>query len=120
MEGGEGSGAVPMTGSCSFQFPAPLLTQSACHSQAQGKNLHKEQTHQLGRRLRVQVRRKGVAGTVLPEGKDVEGAACHPGTAQTLAYMLAQDPTLISASQTWHWHTTHMMTLKSPWASGTA
>lgn len=79
-----------------------------------------QRTHQLGRRLRVQVRRKGVAGTILPEGKGVEGAACHPETAQTLAYMLAQDPTVISASQTRHWHTTHMMTLKSPWASGTA
>lgn len=32
----------------------------------------------LGRRLRVQVRRTGVAGTILPEGKGVEGAACHP------------------------------------------
>lgn len=61
-----------------------------------------------------------MAGTILPEGKGVEGAACHQEQLKLFAYMLAQDHTLISASQTQHWHTSHMMTLKSPWASGTA
>jgi len=58
-----------------------------------------------------------VAGSTLPKGKGMEGYACHPGTAESLAYVLAQDFSPISASLACHWHSTHAVKPKSPCAS---
>lgn len=63
------------------------------------------------------MRGKRVTESILPEGEGMEWAACHPGTAQSLAYALAKDPSLISASQAWHWHTTHTVKPNSPCAA---
>lgn len=77
----------------------------------------KQLANEARRRREVQARGKEAAGSILPEGEGTEGAACHPGTAPSLACALAQDPSLISASQARRWHTTHTVKPKSPSAA---
>lgn len=73
--------------------------------------LHKEITHKLGRKeIGGTSRGKRAVGSTLPEGKGMGGAACHPRTAPSFTYVLAQDLSLISAS----WHTIHTVKPKSP------
>lgn len=85
---------------------------------------HTETTCKLGRKDTGGTS-KGEAGSgILREDKGMEGAACHPGTAQSPAYALAQDPILVSASQAWHcapptlWNWDYPVLL--PGVSGTA
>lgn len=90
MEGGEWQRSCAHVWFLLLLIPCFAAIHSACHSQAQGNTYAQRTTCRLGRKETGGTSNSQGGSGILPEDKGMEGAACHPGTAQSPTYALAQ------------------------------